>query len=163
MSEAFPVIRPLSHATYEHNLDRRVREPEMQANDALYSFVASLSMSRYGEVGEFQARIAYLDIRSPGEAGLLLCLLEPQTEDPLVVLGAASKNGLIEPSDKDRRLIHDPEGNLGKIQEGYLLEAPAELAPRELEHPHSLEWHASDYTDTRTRSFAIDGIFLGSD
>ena len=158
MTELPPVFRPLSNETYLNNLGQRVKESDMRTGMA-YSLVAQLDLTLYGDIGEFQARVDYIEPIELGKAALVLCLFEPATNQALLTFDGHSEDGIISP-DQRHRITHPYLNNIGVITKGYLLNNPDEPSITEDTNPRELNAHA-EYTDTRTRAFATHGIILG--
>lgn len=162
LNSEFPTsLKPLAYSTYLDNLSKRVREPEMDTAST-YSFIAELTMSRFGEAAEFQARLAQIIPGKMGQAGLLLCLLDPETDDTMLFMNADSTDGKITPQG-NQRITHYRDGNLGTVAGGYLLHSDSDLEPRHITEPESLNTHAAwSSGDTRTAALALEGIFLST-
>lgn len=155
------IVIPRTPEYYFNNIDARVREADMQTNRN-YRLIAELQLSRF-EVGEFHARLDQIHHRDTqlGRASLLLAVIDPDTDTPLVFRDAHSEAGiLVTPSTV--RITHPRVNNIGTITGGYLLEANDVLSPDSQAVPHSLNEAAhQDYADTRTGILTLSHIHLG--
>ena len=157
-----PLITPRSWDDYHDNIHRRVRNEDMDTS-ADYSLIAHMDVSQYGEIAEFQARLARGPLLNElGAKSLMLCLIDREINDAFAYLDALSDDGLIT-TKQSRRLTHPRYQNIGVVKAGYLLGPEDALQTRTYRNPAELHDHAWNPHDTRTQSLAIGSIFLTSD
>jgi|GEM_PF-6921932 len=149
---------------YHDNAHKRVREAEMSTR-VDYSFIAEFAFSKYGSVGEFQTRIGRIQPHDElGRTSLLLCLIDTDIDDTLIYLDATSEEGFITPRSR-QRISHNRLGDIGIVEEGYLLGPHNVLTPASDHRPDELTSHAhwNGPNDTRTSALSLHGIHLSSD
>lgn len=169
-----PLVTGRTWDDYYTNMHKRVHEEDMDTS-VDYSLIAQMVFSQYGEIAEFQTRLARVGLTEEmGRASLILCIIDPETNDAMGYLESDSVDGIITPLSQ-RRLSHHRVQGIGAIEAGYLIGPDAALVPQSAEHPHELT--ASAYandpnnarrgffvpTDTRTSSLELQGIYLGRD